>query len=94
MYTVGKSDYRKDWFFAHVNRCVFIIQPCLLYCVLASNIVLHCRHVTDDTFLGTTWQIVFDLPVVDMAATYKFQLVLAGASLAQLQVTENFFSFL
>eukprot|EP00261_Vitis_vinifera_P017259 XP_010646859.1 PREDICTED: uncharacterized protein LOC100855354 [Vitis vinifera] len=66
VYTVGKSDYRKDWFFAHVNR-----------------------HVTDDTFLGTTWQIVFDLPVVDMAATYKFQLVLAGASLAQLQVRLN-----
>ncbi|WJZ91734.1 hypothetical protein VitviT2T_010781 [Vitis vinifera] len=66
VYTVGKSDYRKDWFFAHVNR-----------------------HVTDDTFLGTTWQIVFDLPVVDMAATYKFRLVLAGASLAQLQVRLN-----
>ncbi|CBI33217.3 unnamed protein product, partial [Vitis vinifera] len=47
------------------------------------------KHVTDDTFLGTTWQIVFDLPVVDMAATYKFRLVLAGASLAQLQVRLN-----
>ena len=23
VYTVGISDYRKDWFFAQVNRCVF-----------------------------------------------------------------------
>ncbi|KAJ9670319.1 hypothetical protein PVL29_026699 [Vitis rotundifolia] len=66
VYTVGKSDYRKDWFFAHVNR-----------------------RVTNYIFQGTTWQIVFDLPVVDKAATYKFRLVLAGANLAQLEVRLN-----
>ncbi|KAL6338972.1 hypothetical protein AAG906_024123 [Vitis piasezkii] len=66
VFTVGTSDYAKDWFFAHV-----------------------LRRLPDGKFKATTWQIVFDLPKVDKAGTYKLRLVLAAAHMAEVQVRVN-----
>ncbi|XP_065847851.1 probable rhamnogalacturonate lyase B isoform X2 [Euphorbia lathyris] len=66
VYIVGVSDYRKDWFFAQVNR-----------------------KKDDGTYEGTTWEIKFKLGKLDKTATYKLQLALATANVAQLQIRAN-----
>ncbi|KAL8550183.1 hypothetical protein ACS0TY_008856 [Phlomoides rotata] len=63
IYTVGVSDYRKDWFFAHVNR-----------------------NLGKQTYIPTTWQIVFDARNVTSTGTYTLRLALASANFAEIQV--------
>ena len=46
VYTIGISDYKKDWFFAQVNR-YFFLPICLLFLFIASN----CTHL-DNLFQG------------------------------------------
>lgn len=79
-----------------MDACLFIIiripvALACMFCLVFFHLTLHYigRHVKDDLYRPTTWQIVFYLPVVEVDATYKFRLVLAGANLAELQVTEN-----
>ncbi|XP_075647899.1 uncharacterized protein LOC142618768 isoform X2 [Castanea sativa] len=66
VYTVGVSDYRKDWFFAQVTR-----------------------KLSDDTYQGTTWQIKFELDLVDTNGSYTLRLALATAHMSELQVRVN-----
>ncbi|MED6130816.1 hypothetical protein PIB30_004237 [Stylosanthes scabra] len=66
IYTVGASDYTKDWFFAQVTR-----------------------KKDDNTYVGSTWQIKFQLSNVNKTATYKLRLALASATFAELQVRVN-----
>ncbi|PQP94612.1 putative rhamnogalacturonate lyase B [Prunus yedoensis var. nudiflora] len=66
VYTVGVSDYRKDFFFAQVTR------------------------KTDNyTYQGSTWQIKFELDIVDKNNTYKLRIALATAHASDLQVRIN-----
>ncbi|KAI3725621.1 hypothetical protein L1987_65412 [Smallanthus sonchifolius] len=66
VFTVGESDYRKDWFYAQVPR-----------------------RKEDNSYEGTTWQIKFRLENVQLAASYKLRMALAGATLAEVQVRVN-----
>ncbi|XP_049399657.1 uncharacterized protein LOC125863657 [Solanum stenotomum] len=66
VYKIGVSDFRKDWFFAHVNR-----------------------RNNDRSVSATTWQIVFDVKLVDSSGTYHLHIALASASYAHLLVWIN-----
>ncbi|CAL2235762.1 unnamed protein product [Prunus armeniaca] len=66
IYTIGTSDYAKDWFFAQVTR-----------------------KKDDDTYEGTTWQIKFQLGNVNQSGTFKLQISLATANIAELQIRIN-----
>ncbi|CAA3026480.1 probable rhamnogalacturonate lyase B [Olea europaea subsp. europaea] len=66
VYTVGQSDYTKDWFFAQVTR-----------------------KRDENTYQGTTWQIKFNLDMVNPSGTYKLRLALASAAQAELEVRVN-----
>ncbi|KAH0989074.1 hypothetical protein GBA52_000557 [Prunus armeniaca] len=66
IYTIGTSDYAKDWFFAQVTR-----------------------KKDDDTYEGTTWQIKFQLDNVNQSGTFKLQISLATANIAELQIRIN-----
>ncbi|GAB2254181.1 hypothetical protein Droror1_Dr00021990 [Drosera rotundifolia] len=65
VYTVGSSDYSKDWYFAHVSREV------------------------NKSFIGTTWQIKFNMDDVVPDLTYTLHIAIAAASEAHLQVRVN-----
>ncbi|XP_057497206.1 rhamnogalacturonate lyase B-like isoform X1 [Actinidia eriantha] len=65
IYTVGKSTYQRDWFFAHVTR-----------------------KTVNDTYVPTTWTILFDLDYV-RSGTHTLHLALASTSYAALQVRIN-----
>ncbi|XP_022878127.1 probable rhamnogalacturonate lyase B isoform X3 [Olea europaea var. sylvestris] len=66
VYTVGQSDYTKDWFFAQVTR-----------------------KKDEKTYQGTTWQIKFNLDMVNPRGTYNLRLALASATQAKLEVRVN-----
>ncbi|KAL4558971.1 hypothetical protein LXL04_031097 [Taraxacum kok-saghyz] len=66
VFTIGVSDYSKDWFYAQVPR-----------------------RKEDKSYEGTTWQIKFKLENIQKMTTYKLQIALAGASLAELEVRVN-----
>ncbi|XP_059436640.1 probable rhamnogalacturonate lyase B [Corylus avellana] len=66
VYTINVSDYRKDWFFAHLNR-----------------------NINNGTCESTTWQIKFELVNVNKNVNYTFQLALASAHYAVVQVRFN-----
>ncbi|XP_021832185.1 probable rhamnogalacturonate lyase B [Prunus avium] len=66
VYTVGVSDYRKDFFFAQVTR-----------------------KTDNNTYQGSTWQIKFELDIVDKNNTYKLRIALATAHVSDLQVRIN-----
>lgn len=66
IYTIGTSDYAKDWFFAQVTR-----------------------KKDDDTYEGSTWQIKFQLDNVNQSGTFKLQISLATANIAELQIRIN-----
>ncbi|KAL9266594.1 Rhamnogalacturonate lyase-like protein [Drosera capensis] len=65
VYTVGSSDYKKEWFFAHLNR-----------------------RTQNQSYVATTWQIVFPLDTVS-TGNYTLWLALAAAHEAELQVRFN-----
>ncbi|KAF7126689.1 hypothetical protein RHSIM_Rhsim11G0179800 [Rhododendron simsii] len=91
VYTVGVSDYRKDWFFAQQRQTRSNLH--LSYC-LRSKIGIGIgicirRRKNDNTYQGTTWQIKFKLDMVDQTGTYKLRVALAAANLGELQVRVN-----
>ncbi|KAL8047044.1 hypothetical protein ABFX02_08G212900 [Erythranthe guttata] len=65
VFTIGSSNYSKDWFFSQVTRNV------------------------GGEYVGTTWQILFDLKNVEKEGNYTLQLALASAHYAELQVRFN-----
>ncbi|PRQ20951.1 putative rhamnogalacturonan endolyase [Rosa chinensis] len=73
VFTVGVSDYTRDWFFAHVTR----------------SIVLRNRKKDDGKYQSTTWQIKFRLDNVSQTKTYTLRIALATANVAELQIRVN-----
>ncbi|KAL9160704.1 hypothetical protein ABFS82_08G218200 [Erythranthe guttata] len=65
VFTIGSSNYSKDWFFSQVTRNV------------------------GGKFVGTTWQIFFNVKNVEKTGNYTLQLALASAHFAELQVRFN-----
>ncbi|KAL8047045.1 hypothetical protein ABFX02_08G212900 [Erythranthe guttata] len=65
VFTIGSSNYSKDWFFSQVTRNV------------------------GGKFVGTTWQILFNLKNVEKTGNYTLQLALASAHFAELHVRFN-----
>ncbi|CAN8328463.1 unnamed protein product [Cochlearia groenlandica] len=67
----------------------------LVYTIGASNYTQDwfyahvTRKIDDSTYVPTTWQIVFQLPYVNMEGSYTLQLALASAMRANLQVRFN-----
>lgn len=47
------------------------------------------RRKNDNTYEGTTWQIKFELENINRSGTYKLQVALASATLAELQIRVN-----
>lgn len=89
VYTVGVSDYTKDWFFAQVTRYSFPSEFSITFPDSESLgiFVLDCRKNDDNTYQGTTWQIKFKLDcAANETETYKLRLALATAHAAELQV--------
>ncbi|KAL4283616.1 hypothetical protein GQ457_16G016320 [Hibiscus cannabinus] len=66
VYTVGTSDYKKDWFFAQVTR-----------------------HIENNKYEGSTWEIRFKLDNVDQSNSYILRVAIASATFAELQVRIN-----
>ncbi|KAK3231100.1 hypothetical protein Dsin_002981 [Dipteronia sinensis] len=64
VFTVGVSDYRKDWYFSHNTR-------------------------RKNKYVGTTWEIKFNLNNANKNSKYKLRLALASATAAELQVRVN-----
>ncbi|RVW65685.1 Rhamnogalacturonate lyase [Vitis vinifera] len=85
VYTIGVSDYTKDWFFAQVTRYQFFLHPQKG----KHNIKKEKRRRITNTYQGTTWQIKFTLDTVDQIGTYKLRVAIASATLSELQVRVN-----
>lgn len=49
----------------------------------------HVTRKKDNKYVGTTWQIKFNLYDIDLTGTYKLRLALASATLSELQVRVN-----
>lgn len=91
IYTIGVSDYTKDWFFAQVTRYGFALPACYLPQGEAKHIVKFYspifRKKDDNTYQGTTWQIKFKLENVNKSSgSYKLRVALASATFSELQV--------
>ncbi|TXG52634.1 hypothetical protein EZV62_021803 [Acer yangbiense] len=84
VYTVGVSNYRKDWFFAQVTR-----PNANNLSALNKKNVAYFRKKPDNTYQGTTWQVKFKLNKINKSGIYKLRLALATANDAQLQVRVN-----
>ncbi|KAK3225569.1 hypothetical protein Dsin_005431, partial [Dipteronia sinensis] len=84
VYTVGVSDYRKDWFFAPVTRP----NANNLFAYKTKN-VAYFRKKPDNTYQGTTWQVKFNLNKINNSGIYNLRLALATANVVQLQVRVN-----
>lgn len=70
--------YQQDLFTAYFNLQLFAL--------LTSPLPLLYRNVGNGVLHPASWQIVFDLPYVDLTATYVLRLELAAANLAEVQV--------
>ncbi|URD72612.1 Rhamnogalacturonate lyase [Musa troglodytarum] len=94
MYTVGISDYQKDWFYAHVTRFVYFLWSLFSEDMLSSLArlllpPLSFRKQAQASYQATTWQIKFPLNNVHRIGTYKLRLALASAILSEIQVRFN-----
>ncbi|XP_050381728.1 probable rhamnogalacturonate lyase B [Argentina anserina] len=69
IYTIGVSDYRYDWFYAHVTRSF--------------------TYTGNEKYVGTTWEIQFELNSVMSRGNYTLQLALASATHSEIQVRFN-----
>lgn len=49
-------------------------------------LILHCRNIGNQTYVPTTWKILFDLEEVNETGNYTLQLALASATTSELQV--------
>lgn len=93
VYIIGKSDFRRDWFFTHGIRYFptdfqdnFISRDKFRY---SSNV--ECRR--DGKILKpTTWKIVFPLANSEAQGNYTLRIAIASASYAEVQV--NIFLYL
>lgn len=56
------------------------------WCVKLTWRVLFCRRTNEGPFVGTTWQIRFQLDDVDTTETYKLRVAIASATYGELQV--------
>nr|POF25716.1 rhamnogalacturonate lyase [Quercus suber] len=105
VYTVGVSDYTKDWFYAQVTRyrqyglweryAELYPDGDLVYMIDGSDysedwfFAQVTRKTDNNTYEGTTWQIKFNLDNVDKSASYKLRVALATAHNSDLQVRIN-----
>lgn len=65
-----------------------LLFQCANFCVslILFDRVFINRKKDDDTYEGTTWQIKFQLDNVNQSGTFKLQISLATANIAELQV--------
>jgi len=73
VFTVGKSNHSRDWFFAHVTR----------------RIVVGNNETTRTNIAPTTWQIRFHLDRVVADDTYTLRIALAASHMSNLKVQVN-----
>ena len=103
VYTVGVSDWTKDWFFAHVGRFSLItfmermhkyasiLNVPFIYgnaSMLFKVLELYLDRVKEDGSLEpTTWQVHFQLDSVTQSGVYKLRLAFASANFAVIEVS-------
>ncbi|XP_066362260.1 uncharacterized protein [Miscanthus floridulus] len=73
VFTVGRSNHSRDWFFAHVTR----------------RIVVGNNETTRTNIVPTTWQIRFHLDRVVADGTYTLRIALAASHMSNLKVQVN-----
>lgn len=87
VYTVGASDYKKDWFYAHVTRCIKKLILAKHDCLLVFNLIsLRHRKVGENAYKATTWQIKFKLDNIEQSGSYTLRIALASATFSILEV--------
>lgn len=94
VFVIGKSQYHKDWYFCQNTR--FISITVNHFCINRKKILksflyvfMHQCRYANNTFVGTTWEIKFQLQKTTKPGNYTLRLALATADYAELQVRVN-----
>ncbi|XP_021303662.1 uncharacterized protein LOC8066570 [Sorghum bicolor] len=86
VFTVGKSNHSRDWFFAHVTRRVVggggVVGN-------NNNNIETTTTTTTTSIVPTTWQIRFHLDRVVADGTYTLRIALAASHMSNLKVQVN-----